>query len=193
MAVILANPRYTGREVWHRHQSARPGAQRRINPAEAVVSRTAAHPALVSEADFLAVQQIRAARVNGDGALRRYLLAGLLMCGLCGRRMDAHWVNGRAGYRCRHGHSSARRGVPDRPRNLYVREDVLLAELVGRFIVDGRRARRRVCGRGLWRSSTTAPAGAWLAAMSRERGVTLLVREPTCASWGNTVSEGVAR
>ncbi len=137
VAVILANPRYTGREVWHRHQSARPGAGRRTIPAEAVVSRTAAHPALVSEADFLAVQQIRAARVNGDGARRRYLLAGLLICGLCGRRMDAHWVNGRPGYRCRHGHSSARPGSPDCPRNLYVREDVLLDELVGRFIVDG--------------------------------------------------------
>ena len=137
VAVILANPRYTGREVWHRHQSARPGVGRRTIPAEAVVSRTVAHSALVSEADFLAAQQIRAARVNGDGALRRYLLAGLLICGLCGRRMDAHWVNGRPGYRCRHGHNSARPESPDRPRNLYVREDVLLAELVGRFIVDG--------------------------------------------------------
>jgi len=136
VAVILANPRYTGREVWHRHQSARPGVGRRIVPAEAVVSRTAAHPALVSEADFLAVQQIRADRVNGDGVLRRYLLAGLLICGLCGRRMDAHWVNGRAGYRCRHGHNSTRPVSPGRPRNLYVREDALLAELVGHFIVD---------------------------------------------------------
>jgi hypothetical protein len=51
--------------------------------------------------------------------------------------MDAHWVNGRPGHRCRHGHSNARPGSPDRPRNLYVREDVLLAELVGRLIVDG--------------------------------------------------------
>lgn len=40
VAVILANPRYTGREVWHRHQSARPGVGRRTIPAEAVVSRT---------------------------------------------------------------------------------------------------------------------------------------------------------
>jgi hypothetical protein len=98
--------------------------------SEAVVSRTAAHPALVSEADFVAVQLIRAARVNDDGAVRRYLFTGLIVCGVCGRRMDSHWVNGRAGYRCRHGHSSARPASRDRPGNLYVREDTLLAELI---------------------------------------------------------------
>jgi hypothetical protein len=104
--------------------------------AEAVVSRTAAHPALVSEAEFVAVQQIRAARVNDDGAARQYLLSGLIMCDLCGRRMDSHWVNGRAGYRCRHGHSSARPVSSDRPGNLYVREDTLLAELKGRLATE---------------------------------------------------------
>jgi hypothetical protein len=50
------------------------------------------------------------------------VLAGLILCGLCRRRMDAHWVNDRAGYRCRHGHNSARRAVAERPRKLYVRE-----------------------------------------------------------------------
>jgi hypothetical protein len=37
---------------------------------------------------------------------------------------------------CRHGHNSARPASSDRPRNLYVREDVLLAELAGDVIVD---------------------------------------------------------
>ena len=106
-------------------------------PAEWALSASLAHPALVGEADFVAVQQIRAARVNDDGVVRRYLLAGLIQCGLCGRLMDAHWVNGRAGYRCRHGHSSARPTLPDRTRNLYVREDILLIELIQRLMVDG--------------------------------------------------------
>lgn len=101
------------------------------------MSRSAAHPALVSEADFVAVQQIRAARVNTDGVVRRYLLAGLIRCGPCGRLMDKHWVNGRAGYRCRHGHTSARPASPDRPKNLYVREDNLLIELGQRLMVGG--------------------------------------------------------
>jgi len=137
VAVILANPRYTGREVWRRHQCATPGGGRRMSPAEWVISTSLAHPALVSEADFVAVQQIRAARVNDDGVVRRYLLAGLIRCGLCGRQMDAHWVNGRAGYRCRHGHNSARPAPPNRPRNLYIREDILLIELAQRLMVDG--------------------------------------------------------
>jgi hypothetical protein len=50
--------------------------------------------------------------------------------------MDAHWVNDRAGYRCRHGHNSARRATPDRLRNLYVREDLLIAGLVQHALID---------------------------------------------------------
>ena len=107
VAVILANPRYTGREVWRRHQCETPGGGGRVTPVVWAISTSLAHPALVGEADFVAVQQIRAARVNDDGVARRYLLAGLIRCGLCWRLMDAHWVNGRAGYRCRHGHNSA--------------------------------------------------------------------------------------
>ena len=120
VAVILANPRYTGREVWSRHQCAGSDGQRRMNPAEWAISRSPSHPALVSEADFVAAQQVRTMRRNDDGEVRRYVLAGLILCGLCGRRMDAHWVNDRAGYRCRHGYNSARRtilsGSRTRPR-----------------------------------------------------------------------------
>jgi len=55
VAVILANPRYTGREVWRRHECAEPGEGRRMVPAEWAVSKSLAHPALVSEADFVRV------------------------------------------------------------------------------------------------------------------------------------------
>ena len=43
--------------------------------------------------------------------------------------MDAHWVNNRPGYRCRHGHSSARSSDATRLKNLYIREDHALAKL----------------------------------------------------------------
>jgi site-specific DNA recombinase len=105
-------------------------------PADVVISRTVAHRALVSEADFVAVQQIRAARVTDDGAVRRYLFTGLIMCGLCGRRMDSHWVNRRAGYRCRHGYSSARAVSGGRPGILYVREDTLLGEVIRGLVTE---------------------------------------------------------
>jgi hypothetical protein len=50
-------------------------------------------------------------------------LAGLLACGTYGRRMEPAWSNGKAAYRCRHGHTSAAAPDPGRPKNAYVRED----------------------------------------------------------------------
>ncbi|BCB83125.1 hypothetical protein Psuf_004380 [Phytohabitans suffuscus] len=141
VAAILANPRYTGRQIWNRQRTDREPTELaeggrshrevlRWNPAQDwVISRKMAHPGLVSEADFVAAQAVRAARPTGDGTTRTYLLAGLLRCQFCGRRMDAHWVNGRPGYRCRHGHTSAKQPAVDRPRNLYLREDQVLVQL----------------------------------------------------------------
>jgi site-specific DNA recombinase len=125
-ASILANPRYTGRQVWNRQrtdlQLADPAdvslghrqVQRWNLPDGWVISARLAHPPLVSEADFIAAQAIRAVRgpAPGHGSPaardeRRYLLAGLLTCGACGRRMESCWSNGKAAYRCRHGRTSA--------------------------------------------------------------------------------------
>jgi Recombinase zinc beta ribbon domain/Recombinase len=132
-----SNPRYTGRQVWGRRQQAgrRSGGRshQSMSAGEWAVSVRPAHPALVSEAEFVAAQHVRAARQTGDGRARSYLLSGLVRCGVCGRRMDSHWVHGRAGYRCRHGHSSSRPRAVDGPRYVYVREDLLVSELVGRL------------------------------------------------------------
>jgi hypothetical protein len=49
--------------------------------------------------------------------------------------MDARWVNNRAGYRCRHGYTSAQRAVSGRAKNLYVREDHILASLPAHLAV----------------------------------------------------------
>jgi site-specific DNA recombinase len=94
-----------------------------------VVSKVVSHPGLVTESDFVVVQQVRAARATGAGRKRRYLLRGLLRCGHCGRRMDAHWAHGRAGYRCRRGHRSARSRSADALDNTYIREDKVLGRL----------------------------------------------------------------
>jgi site-specific DNA recombinase len=50
--------------------------------------------------------------------------------------MDSHWVHGRAGYRCRRGHNSTQLRQPGQPRNLYVREDVLLAQLIDQVAAE---------------------------------------------------------
>ena len=100
-----------------------------------VISRKPAHPALVSEADFIAAQDISAARGPApDKSLaaprqRQYLLAGLLVCGGCGRRMESAWSNGKPAYRCRHGHTTAANPGQGRPRNAYIREDRILPHL----------------------------------------------------------------
>jgi site-specific DNA recombinase len=170
VATILRNPRYTGRQVWNRqrtdHELADPGntslghkqVQRWNLPDGWVISRQPAHPALVSEADFIAAQDINAARGPAPQTspaappVRRYLLAGLLVCGLCGRRMESAWSNGKPAYRCRHGHTSANTPIPDRAKNAYIREDRILPRLPAlRQLLTGTQpaTRRRRTRRGI--------------------------------------------
>jgi site-specific DNA recombinase len=139
VAEILANPRYTGRQVWNRyrtdHHETAPGDKRTGRPqrhqpnpkSEWVVSTRQAHPALVSEPDFVTAQHTTAIATPRDGSTRTYLLAGLVICGTCSRRADSHWGYHHPAYRCRHGHTSATPPAPDSPKNLYIREDRLIA------------------------------------------------------------------
>jgi len=159
VTTILENPRYTGRQVWNRQRT----DSELVDPANVtlghrsvprwnlpdgwVISSRPAHPALVSEDDFTAAQDINATRgpvPKGEPVLRRYLLAGLLACGLCGRRMESAWSNGKPAYRCRHGHTSAMAPDPARPKNTYIREDKLLPHLPALHLTTpAMRARRR--------------------------------------------------
>jgi Recombinase zinc beta ribbon domain len=97
---------------------ARPQARAAVElPDGWVISRHPAHPALVSEADFIAAQDATILRGPAGPEARRYLLAGLLACGRCGRRLESAWSNGKPAYRCRHGHTTATRPEPGRPKN----------------------------------------------------------------------------
>ncbi|WP_370964678.1 recombinase family protein [Amycolatopsis sp. cg9] len=77
VAVILANPRCTGRQTWNRRASGAEGPAATPALSTRTAQRTA-HPALVTEQNFAAAQQIRAARPTGDGQTRRFALAGLI-------------------------------------------------------------------------------------------------------------------
>jgi site-specific DNA recombinase len=169
-AAILANPRYTGRQVWNRQPSeavlvdpANTGlghkqVQRWNLPEGWVISKHPAHAALVSEADFIAAQDAAAPRGPAGPAVRRYLLAGFIMCGRCGRRLESTWSYGRPAYRCRHGYASATSPDPDRPKNTYVREDQILPHLAALAILLAGHAGRPVRGsRG--RAQLTGPDG----------------------------------
>jgi site-specific DNA recombinase len=101
VAPIVANPRYTGRQVRNRQRTdfdlADPGntslghrqVQRWNLPEGWVISKHPAYAALISEADFIAAQDMTAPRGPAGSATRRYLLAGLLACGRCGRRLES--------------------------------------------------------------------------------------------------------
>jgi hypothetical protein len=119
-----------------------------------------AHPALVSEEDFIAVQGIRAeGDTTGTATARRYLLR----CGICRRRMESCWANNRPAYRCRHGYTTAVTPDPAQPKNSYVREDSILphlpalhARLTATEPVAGRRRRRTRRGIDIPRTASEA-------------------------------------
>ena len=211
VASILSNPRYTGRQVWNRQhtdvQLADPDdislghrqVQRWNLPDGWVISARPAHPALVSEDEFIAAQDVKAARgpTAGGGCLaapdeRRYLLAGLLVCGTCGRRMESSWSNGKAAYRCRHGHTSAAVPDPGHPKNAYIREGRALPHLPALHLLLTRAepspARRRRTRRGVDVRSAFSPQDA--VRFLRENEVVLVYDQTTGALQAGT--SGVA-
>ena len=181
---ILGNPRYTGRQVWNRQRTDRDlvdpantglghrPVQRWNLPEGWVISTRSAHPAIITEADFIAAQDLAARRGQDSPAGHHYLLAGLVRCGTCGRLLESCWSNGKAAYRCRHGHTTATRPDPARPGNTYIREDQILPRLPALSILLGAPARS-----SRKQSTAHSPVPARAAAMIsylRAQGITLI-------------------
>jgi site-specific DNA recombinase len=206
VTTILANPRYTGHQVWNRQRTdkdlADPGdvslghksVQRWNLPDGWVISRRPAHEALVSEADYIAAQDIHAASGpapwTGPGGpeKRRYLLAGLLTCGQCERRMESAWSNGKPAYRCRHGHTTARAPGSERPQNAYVREALITTHLAALHLLltepaGGPRRRTR---RGIDVRHQASPED--VIAYLREQQITLIYDPATSTLHAGAVS-----
>jgi site-specific DNA recombinase len=138
---MLRNPKYTGYNVWGRHDK-RPGRPF-IRPREDWVwSPTPSHEALVERDLFERVDE-RARRNNNPakniGPLdyparkngrtgRIYPLRGRVRCGICGRRMEGSHQKGSNWYRCRfvtlRGPAAA--DVSGHPRVLGIKEDTVL-------------------------------------------------------------------
>ena len=120
--VILANPRYTGRQVWNKQRkdeilldvddvAAGYETRKRWNEAGSWVwSDIIAHEPPISAEDFQAAQAImadaRRARCGSREAYQRvahpYVLCGRLYCGYCGRRMQGQYSNQAPYCRCRY-------------------------------------------------------------------------------------------
>ena len=146
--VILANPRYTGRQVWNKQRKTEilidvddvalgHETKMRWNPAEEwIYSGALAHEPLVDDETFTRVQALIAtAGRRPDGvrkpraSKRNYVLSGLLHCGICQRRMIGSFNNGRNHYRCTYAAEYADANRIAHPRSVYVREDHILEQL----------------------------------------------------------------
>jgi site-specific DNA recombinase len=106
VAAILANPRYTGRQVWNRqsvdHHETEPGEKTTRTPGRQptrgwntkdqwVISTQQAHPPLISETDFVRAQHISAtARPDDGGNPLRYQLTARIRQLLDGRDPRRH-------------------------------------------------------------------------------------------------------
>jgi site-specific DNA recombinase len=115
---ILTNPRYTGYQVWNRQRTDEilldvenvalgHTSKMRWNPADKwVFSEQPAHPPIIAREDFELAQATLAGRGSKSQhrqhrRTRSYPLRGVLLCGLCGRRMGGKFNNGHAYYLCR--------------------------------------------------------------------------------------------
>jgi site-specific DNA recombinase len=143
---ILANPRYTGFEVWNKQrkdevlldvEDVALGHQTKMrwNDTDAWIwSQRPMHQAIVSTQQFETAQATfagnkrRAPRQPAEG--RHYLLSGLLHCGVCGRRMQGQWNHGRAYYRCKFP-SDYPDGGCEHPQSVYVKEAAVIPGLDG--------------------------------------------------------------
>ncbi len=141
---ILANPRYTGYEVWNKQRKdevlidvddvalGHVTKMRWNDTDQWITSTEPTHEALVSRELFDTVQSMFGSRKGPSTRTptqrRHYVLTGLLRCAVCGRRMQGHWVHERAYYRCKFTQDYPG-GAVDHPRNVYVKEDAVVPSL----------------------------------------------------------------
>ncbi len=147
---LLRNPKYTGYNVWGRHDKRK--GRPLIRPREQWVwSATPTHEPIISREVFDAVEDRAQTNANAPKASaprryanrgssrpgRLYVLRGRVRCGICGRRMEGSHQKGSNWYRCQY----ARRrpgfdaDLTGHPRVLGIKEDVVL-EAVREFMAQ---------------------------------------------------------
>jgi site-specific DNA recombinase len=137
---ILANPRYTGRQVWNRQRKDEVlidvrdvalGHTTKMRWNEAgkwVYSDQVVHPPIIGAEIFdqarllLAAKNTRQIHRRPRTTPRPYPLRGVLFCGICQRRMQGSWNNGQAYYRCTFPNEYALANHVAHPRTVYLRE-----------------------------------------------------------------------
>jgi site-specific DNA recombinase len=93
-----------------------------------------AHPQIITEDDFELAQATLAGRGSKTQHKqhrrpRQYALRGVMVCGLCGRRMSGKWNNDQAYYLCRYPTEYALANRITHPKNVYLREADVLGQV----------------------------------------------------------------
>jgi len=146
---ILANPRYTGYQVWNKQRKDEVlldvddvalGHVTKLRWNETgkwVWSEQIVHPPIIDRETFDQVQAMLSGRATRHAehkphrARRPYALRGCLWCGICDRRMQSHWANSAPYYRCRFPAEYAVANHIEHPLNVCLREDAILGQLGG--------------------------------------------------------------
>ncbi|MFI6514081.1 recombinase family protein [Spirillospora sp. NPDC050679] len=146
---ILTNPRYTGHQVWNKQRkdevlidvndvSLGHITKLTWNDREQwVYSKKVVHPVIIDKDTFGRIEGKLAARRCQTGGTkaaharvkRHYALRGVMYCGLCGRKMQAHTYKDYVYFRCRYPEEYALANKVDHPRNVFVREHQVTALL----------------------------------------------------------------
>jgi site-specific DNA recombinase len=143
---ILANPRYTGRQVWNKQPKSEvlidvddvalghKTKQKWNDPDKWIWCEKPTHEPLIDDETFARAQAIRSAKGSADERSprrtpRAYALRGLVRCGICGRKMQGSWNNGKPHYRCTFLSQYAAKNKVDHPTSVYLREEQLLARV----------------------------------------------------------------
>jgi DNA invertase Pin-like site-specific DNA recombinase len=145
---ILANPRYTGWQVWNKQRKDEVlidvddvalGHQTRMrwnDPDAWIYSTAVVHTPLVDDEMFRQVQARLAAKKADQTGPREpkrsphsYQLRGRMHCGICQRRMQGSWNNGKPHYRCVFPEQYALANQLQHPRSIYVREELIVPAL----------------------------------------------------------------
>jgi DNA invertase Pin-like site-specific DNA recombinase len=165
---VLDNPKHTGHMVWNRRKNPRPdrGVAGRVNPpSQWVWSSRPTHEPLVTRALFEAATTIGRFRKGSrpeagpnshSQTNRTYVMRSYLVCDLCGRRTFGSERKQYTYYRCtpNRRYHEKQPWFATHPRNVLVREDILLDPLATFF-------RTRVFGehrKALLADNTAAPA-----------------------------------
>ena len=138
-------PALHGLQVWNNSAGRGPGRRRgrraghqtvmRWNGERVGVVSRAAHEAIIDAKAFAKAEEQRLAGRNRPAnrkprsSPRPYALKGLLLCGICGRRMSGQQNHGRTHYRCRFPSEYALANKVNHPPTVYLREDVVLPHL----------------------------------------------------------------